>query len=269
MTTYGYLFDSEDTDPLWDELYKQVVIALAPFHIAESVRRMIPEYVSAIVKNGPPGFMLRYLVEGKHMDIFCAGCTGAPCCNKNDPIAITYEDIKRIAKREGISSKECIKRYFDHKGELPGITGVSHKMRHTKPCAWNDPATFRCTIYKDRPSVCRNYPLERKKDSGSGEAADSSAPLTPEGEVGLGIAEYCNMAFNMMKLAIIELVRHEDLRVTNPALMERGEAAFCKVIPSMQSIKDLNQAQRFERHKLAVEAMNEVIGMSLDKLETV
>lgn len=252
MTTYGYLFDSEDTDPLWDELYKQVVIALAPFHIAESVRRMIPEYVSAIVKNGPPGFMLRYLVEGKHMDIFCAGCTGAPCCNANDPIAITFEDIKRIAKRERISSKECIKRYFDHKDGLPGVT---HKMRYTKPCAWNDPVTFRCTIYKDRPSVCRNYPLERKKDV--------------EGEVGLGIAEYCNMAFNMMKLAIIELVRHEDLRVTNPALMERGEAAFCKVIPSMQSIENLNQAQRFERHKLAVEAMNEVIGMSLDKLETV
>lgn len=94
----------------------------------------------------------------KKLPVFysCAKCPGF-CCTY-PIISLSAFDIKRLAKRFGISEKACRERYTKPDGE------GGRMMRHRKDdifnsaCQFLDAETRRCTVYENRPNACRAYP---------------------------------------------------------------------------------------------------------------
>jgi uncharacterized protein len=86
----------------------------------------------------------------------CAKCPGF-CCTY-PVIELSAFDIKRLAKRFGISAKVCREKYTKPDGE------GGRMMRHRKDdlyqtaCQFLDVETRRCTVYEHRPNACRAYP---------------------------------------------------------------------------------------------------------------
>ncbi len=98
-------------------------------------------------------------------------CFTACCSNVN--IALPPYDIMRIKKRLGISTAEFLEKYGDiqilDRTLLPVIT-LRMRDDEKKSCPFVTPDG--CTIYEDRPNICRYYPVGmatlRKQDSGAG-----------------------------------------------------------------------------------------------------
>jgi len=100
---------------------------------------------------------------------FKFGChPGVPCymlcCKKVDMILYPY-DIIQLKNRLQVSSEEFLNNYAGVvKGSNPYFPSVMMRM------ADNDEKTCPflgengCTVYEDRPSACRMYPLERAVD---------------------------------------------------------------------------------------------------------
>lgn len=87
------------------------------------------------------------------------------CCRRLELQLYPY-DIIRLKKRLGISSEEFLERYAGVvKGANPYFPTVVLRMRPDPEytCPFLDPASG-CTVYSDRPSACRTYPLERAVD---------------------------------------------------------------------------------------------------------
>lgn len=91
------------------------------------------------------------LVKGLHREAFgkidCLKC--ANCC-KTSPALLVVEDINRISKHLGISSKQFKKNYVleDFNGEI---------SLNTIPCHFLNTDNT-CSIYDVRPKACRSYP---------------------------------------------------------------------------------------------------------------
>ncbi len=86
------------------------------------------------------------------------------CCRNVDMFLYPY-DILRLKKRLGIDSEEFLERYARFvEGSNPYFPAVMMRMRDTgdRPCPFL--AESGCTVYEDRPSACRTYPLERAVD---------------------------------------------------------------------------------------------------------
>lgn len=90
----------------------------------------------------------------------CLKCPGY-CCSY-PVIALDKRDVERLAKHHGIDFETARKRFTraDH--------GKKYVMRR-KPdqhfgriCRFFDTEARRCTIYKARPAVCRQYPAEKR-----------------------------------------------------------------------------------------------------------
>jgi uncharacterized protein len=86
------------------------------------------------------------------------------CCRKLDLILYPY-DIIRLKKRLAISSEELMRTYTRlGPGNHPFFPAVMLLMaendEHT--CPFLGPEG--CTVYEDRPTACRTYPLERAVD---------------------------------------------------------------------------------------------------------
>lgn len=98
-------------------------------------------------------------------------CFTACCSNVN--IALPPYDLMRIKKRLGITTAEFIERYGEiqilDRTLLPVIT-LRMKDDDKKSCPFVTPEG--CTIYSDRPNICRYYPVGmatlRKQDADSG-----------------------------------------------------------------------------------------------------
>lgn len=98
-------------------------------------------------------------------------CFTACCSNIN--IALPPYDLLRLRKRLGMTSEEFIEKYCTieilAKTLLPVIT---LKMRddEKRSCPFLTPEG--CTVYEDRPNICRYYPVGmatlRKRDSETG-----------------------------------------------------------------------------------------------------
>lgn len=92
------------------------------------------------------------------------------CCRRLELILYPY-DIVRLKKRLGITSEEFLDRHCGVvQGSNPYFPSVVMRMldneEHTCPFLKEESG---CTIYEDRPSACRMYPLERAVDrSGRG-----------------------------------------------------------------------------------------------------
>jgi Fe-S-cluster containining protein len=72
-------------------------------------------------------------------------------------------DIIRLKNCLGIDSEKYMRTYtVVEKGDNPYFPTVKLKLTETKACPFlSDDG---CTVYNDRPSACRTYPLERAVD---------------------------------------------------------------------------------------------------------
>src|SRR5207249_4924875 len=86
----------------------------------------------------------------------CKKCP-AYCCTY-DRIAVGKRDIARLAKRFGITPEVATRR-FTTEGK-PGERVLRHKNDEIfgTACRFLDLETRRCTVYEDRPNVCREFP---------------------------------------------------------------------------------------------------------------
>lgn len=123
----------------------------------------------------PPSPVLPALLDGgKPIRFRCRkgiACWNA-CCSNID-ISLTPYDIVRLKTRLGISSTEFLERYtLPYEMEKDGIAGVKLKsVEGGTACRFMTEAG--CSVYADRPTACRYYPVAllsmRKQD----ESADS------------------------------------------------------------------------------------------------
>lgn len=86
----------------------------------------------------------------------CSKCP-AYCCSY-DRIEVTDSDLERLADYFGISEKKAEKKFTKFWDEDERV--LRHKKDDIYPsvCRFLDSETRRCTIYKARPEVCREYP---------------------------------------------------------------------------------------------------------------
>ncbi|AWM86331.1 YkgJ family cysteine cluster protein [Microvirga sp. 17 mud 1-3] len=86
-------------------------------------------------------------------------CNKCPafCCSIYERVAVSKQDIARLAKHFGVTFAEAQKRYTtDYDGErvLKRVKDVIFE----RTCTFLDQKTRGCTIYHARPGVCRSYP---------------------------------------------------------------------------------------------------------------
>jgi Fe-S-cluster containining protein len=80
------------------------------------------------------------------------------CCSNID-ISLTPYDILRLKQRLGLSSSEFLIHYtFPYEMEKDGIAGVKLKpVENGSACQFMTPEG--CSVYEDRPTACRYYPV--------------------------------------------------------------------------------------------------------------
>jgi hypothetical protein len=110
------------------------------------------------------------MVDGQHVIQFSChkgiGCWNA-CCSNID-ISLTPYDIIRLKKRLEISSTEFLKDYtVPYELEKDGIAGVKFRpVENGTACRFM--TQDGCSVYEDRPTACRYYPVAllsmRKQD---------------------------------------------------------------------------------------------------------
>jgi Fe-S-cluster containining protein len=93
------------------------------------------------------------------MKFNCAKCPGY-CCS-HGRIAVSDNDIRRLAQHFGISERAARKKHTFHY-KTKDID--EQLLRHHKDtvyksvCHLFDRKERRCTVYEARPNVCRKYP---------------------------------------------------------------------------------------------------------------
>ena len=87
----------------------------------------------------------------------CDKCPGY-CCSY-PRVLVTPKDIQRLAKHFGIRFDKARKR-FTKKGDEEGERVLRHQQDHIykSVCRFLDTDTRQCTIYEERPTICRDYP---------------------------------------------------------------------------------------------------------------
>jgi Fe-S-cluster containining protein len=109
----------------------------------------------------PKSPVMPALIEGNatinfrcHRNIACWNA----CCSNID-ISLTPYDILRLKKRLGISSGEFLLKYtVPYEFEKGGIAGVKLKpVENGSACQFM--VAEGCSVYEDRPTACRYYPV--------------------------------------------------------------------------------------------------------------
>lgn len=86
------------------------------------------------------------------------------CCRNVNMILYPY-DILRLKKALGIDSEEFLRTYTVlEKGDNPYFPTVKLKLTDGENKACPFLKDTGCSVYNDRPSACRTYPLERAVD---------------------------------------------------------------------------------------------------------
>jgi len=86
------------------------------------------------------------------------------CCRNVDMILYPY-DIIRLKKALGIVSEVFMRNYtFLEKGANPYFPSVKLKLNEDEGKSCPFLTDTGCSVYSDRPSACRTYPLERAVD---------------------------------------------------------------------------------------------------------
>jgi len=125
--------------------------------------------------DGPPSspVLPAALEGGAPLQFRCRpgiGCWNA-CCSNID-ISLTPYDIVRLKQRLGLSSTEFLQQYtLPYEMEKDGIAGV--KLRPVEggtACRFMRPEG--CSVYSDRPTACRYYPVALLSMRKQGESTD-------------------------------------------------------------------------------------------------
>jgi uncharacterized protein len=89
----------------------------------------------------------------------CSKCPGY-CCGY-DWIPVTKRDIIRLGRRFGLDYERAKAKFTKY------VPSYRHDvLRHRKDhifkstCQFLDKTERRCTVYEDRPAICRQYPEE-------------------------------------------------------------------------------------------------------------
>ena len=77
-------------------------------------------------------------------------CTACGHCCRSLQIVVDDKDIRRLAQRLGMTSKEFSRRYVGRAED-----GTKHFA--STPCSFLG-ADNRCSVYEDRPQACRDFP---------------------------------------------------------------------------------------------------------------
>lgn len=86
------------------------------------------------------------------------------CCRNVDMILYPY-DIIRLKQALGIDSEEFLRAYTVlEKGDNPYFPTVKLRLTEDDDKACPFLKSTGCSVYNDRPSACRTYPLERAVD---------------------------------------------------------------------------------------------------------
>ena len=95
-----------------------------------------------------------------HQDIGCF----TRCCRKLELYLYPY-DVIRLKNALGLASGEFLERHTGVvKGQNPFFPAVILRMRKDEENTCPFLENSGCTVYEDRPSACRTYPLERAVD---------------------------------------------------------------------------------------------------------
>lgn len=264
---YGKLFGDEGGESKKSELREaltQKVLdeleELKSYDLADKVAfSKLPEFVDQHITKGVPEYLLLDFIEGKRIDEFCAECEGSPCCTENDPIALSYDDVRRLAKGFGRSSKYVIKQYLTHYNPIE-IPSVSYRIKKANPCQWLSKSKDKdyCTIYDSRPNVCRIYPLSLRL----GKAKSGKI------EIVAGVSSYCNVAFNMMKLGIKRMAIRESFRIQHPEECAALEAEAASILPTQKGLESMGQMDRARLLRTANETFfNGISRLELERKE--
>jgi Fe-S-cluster containining protein len=271
---YGELFSMDDNNSaLRKALLKKVIEELKDQNLDESILSKVPEFVNQHITNGVPEYMLIDFLEGsgpnpgakKTTLDYCADCRDAPCCTQNDPIAVSYDDVKRLAKGFRKSSKYVIKKYLIHYNpmEVPSIT---HKIKKARPCQWLSKSKSKdkdkdnkCTVYDSRPNVCRIYPLSLR------------LAKSPAGRIELaaGVSSYCNVAFNMMKFGVERMVIRENFKIAHPEEYAVLESTAASILPTQKGLEAMGQMDRARLLRTANEIFFNGLAKWLEETNTV
>ncbi|MEW8505534.1 MAG: YkgJ family cysteine cluster protein [Candidatus Thiodiazotropha sp.] len=88
-----------------------------------------------------------------HKDISCFNA----CCKQAD-IQLTPYDVLRLKDNLGLSVSDFLKRHtVPFKMDKDGLPGVKLRTEHEGACMFID--EHGCSVYKDRPTACRYYPI--------------------------------------------------------------------------------------------------------------
>jgi uncharacterized protein len=89
----------------------------------------------------------------------CSSCP-AYCCSYPS-IPVTLRDLRRLAKRFELTVEQAEQRFT--KRDKEGARVMRHKVDHIFPstCQFLDQEKRQCTIYEDRPKICREFPTHR------------------------------------------------------------------------------------------------------------
>ncbi len=96
------------------------------------------------------------------------------CCKQAD-ITLTPYDIVRLKDRLGMTSTDFLARHtVPFELDSDGLPGIKMRTRDDAPvCLFMDEETG-CTVYEDRPSACRYYPLGLMAMRPKGEPRDEA-----------------------------------------------------------------------------------------------
>jgi uncharacterized protein len=118
----------------------------------------------------PQSPVMPTMIEGDHpIEFSChkgIGCWNACCANID--ISLTPYDIIRLKRRLGISSTQLLQDFtVPYEMEKDGIAGVKFRsVDGGTACRFMRPEG--CSVYEDRPTACRYYPVAllsmRKQD---------------------------------------------------------------------------------------------------------
>jgi uncharacterized protein len=90
----------------------------------------------------------------------CLQCPAYCCSYPNVPVST--RDVERLARRFGLPVEVAAQR-FTKKG-VDGMQVLRHKADHIFPstCRFLDQETRQCTVYEDRPKMCRDFPATHR-----------------------------------------------------------------------------------------------------------
>ncbi len=130
------------------------------------------------------------------------------CCRRIDIMLYPY-DIIRLKKRLGISSDQFLDKYASITGEGNAfIPTVMLKMADNEERTCPFLGDGGCSIYDDRPTACRTYPLER--------AVDRSMPASgPKDYYFVHRVEHCLGHNENKEWTVAEWIKDQEIETFN------------------------------------------------------